>query len=539
MRPIAAVLASGAIAAGCGGASHARAQNSSVTALMATAPDSLDPAVGSNPEALEADWLVYTPLLTYVHTDGAVGTRVVPGLAQTLPYLWGGGRGYTFKLRPGLTYSNGEPVRASDFARAMERAIKLWPRAAQLIVPTIVGARRYADGRANTIGGVSTDDATGQITIYLTAPDGALENLLALPALAPVPAGTPLREEQTPPPGAGPYELADVAPGRSFTLERNPHWPGSQVPYVPDGRVDVRVRVTGDAGSDAQSVLENKADMFDWADPIPSQLLAQIRSTAADRYVGRTMQGTDLIFMNAARKPFSSQLAREAVRAGIDQGTLAALDAGMLQKGCFVVPPTLFGHPHDACPDGNVAGAGNLAAARSLLERSGMAGTQVVVWSDTDPPVQAWMSYYTSLLNQIGLNARLESIPDRSYYATIGDQNVQTGFDQDADGDLPDPAVLYQQLTGETLPPAGGHGWSLISDPYVSTTVRALSAVPASTVGAIQGFWAQLERYVANKGYVAIIGYRSVPEFVSSKIDFRDLILSPVAGFDWSSVRLN
>ena len=529
------------IAGGCGGGGsrRARARGSAVTVVMASAPNSLDPAVGSNSEALEADWLVYTPLLTYLHASGATGTRVIPGLAQTLPFIWDGGRGYTLKLRPGLTYSNGEPVQAGDFTRAVQRAIRLWPPARQLIVPRIVGAKAYAEGRRKTILGITTDDAKGQVTIYLTAPDGTFENVLALPALAPVPAGTPMREEQTPtPPGAGPYTLANVVPGRSFSLIRNPAWGRMGVPDVPAGRVDVEVKITGDARSNAQSVLADRADLFDWPDPIPTGLLARIRARAGDRYLGRSVQSTDLIFMNVNRKPFSSQLAREAVRTGIDEATMADLDDGMLQTGCYLLPPTLFGHPHDSCRDGTTGVAGNLAKARSLLERSGMAGTPVTVWSETTAPVREWMSYYTSLLDQIGLSATLKTLAPQRYYQTISGRAAATGFGE-INPVLPNPATLYQQLTGQLPSPTGTQNWSQISDPHIDATVRALSAVPASTVEGIQDFWQQLERYVAGQEYVAVLGYPTVPEFVSSRIDLRRLILSPVTGYDWTSVQLN
>jgi peptide/nickel transport system substrate-binding protein len=71
---------------------------------MAAAPDSLDPAVAYTPQALEADWLVYTPLLTYNHSAGVPGTIVIPGLASALPTISDGGRTYSFTLLPGLAY---------------------------------------------------------------------------------------------------------------------------------------------------------------------------------------------------------------------------------------------------------------------------------------------------------------------------------------------------------------------------------------------------------------------------------------------------
>ena len=63
----------------------------------------------------------YIPLLTYAHASGKAGTELIPGLAESLPKIDQGGRRYTLQLRPGLKYSDGTPVRASDFGRAVER----------------------------------------------------------------------------------------------------------------------------------------------------------------------------------------------------------------------------------------------------------------------------------------------------------------------------------------------------------------------------------------------------------------------------------
>jgi hypothetical protein len=66
-------------ASGCGG-SGKHASAAAVTVLMARPPSSLGPAVGSGAEATEADWLVYTPPLTYAHAPGVTGTRLIPAV---------------------------------------------------------------------------------------------------------------------------------------------------------------------------------------------------------------------------------------------------------------------------------------------------------------------------------------------------------------------------------------------------------------------------------------------------------------------------
>ena len=121
-----AAVATAMVATACGGSSSHRSAGRptpTVVVLQATGPDSLDPAVGDTPQVLEADWLAYTPLLTYVHSAGDPGTRITAGLAVDYPTISGGGRIYTLTLNSGLTYSNGQPVKASDFTWAGERAV--------------------------------------------------------------------------------------------------------------------------------------------------------------------------------------------------------------------------------------------------------------------------------------------------------------------------------------------------------------------------------------------------------------------------------
>ena len=45
-------------------------EGGTATVLMGTAPDYLDPQEGYTTQAAEADWISYTPLLTYRHASG-------------------------------------------------------------------------------------------------------------------------------------------------------------------------------------------------------------------------------------------------------------------------------------------------------------------------------------------------------------------------------------------------------------------------------------------------------------------------------------
>jgi peptide/nickel transport system substrate-binding protein len=494
-----------------------------VTVLMGTAPDSLDPGLGASTQSYEATWLAYTGLVTYAHAGGTAGTQLIAGLAQSLPTISTDGKTYTFTLRKGLHYSNGAPVKASDFAYTIERAIKLNWGNKQFLTSNIAGAEAFDAGKAHSISGISTDDATGTIVIRLNAPFGPFLNVLAFPAAGLVPAGTPMTAQPNdPPPGVGPYEIEHVVPGQSFAVLANPRWAAEAILGIPSGHVNVEVKIVSNNQSEAEQVLSNGADVFDWNDTVPGTLLPQVHAQAGERYAQEPTVSTEFFFLNTRAKPFSSQLVREAVNYAIDRTAVARLAGGLLTPDCYLLPIGMPGHPTAPCPYG-AAGesptAANVAKAKELVRQSGMAGTPV---------------------NEIGLRASEKTIAAAQYPATIGNAktvNPQTGwiaFSQD----FPNPIDFYQLLDAESIAPQENHNLSQVSDPHIQSELGALAPVPSSQLSSVVGRWQALDEYTARKAYIAVLGYDNAPKFTSSRIDFGALVFHPVYGDDWSTLAL-
>jgi peptide/nickel transport system substrate-binding protein len=104
--------------------SHAAPQHSQKFGTLRAVIDTidfLDPQQAYTGQSWWAMWNVYETLLTYKHVDGPAGYQLVPGLAQSLPKISSNGRVYKFTLRPGLKYSNGKKLLASDFKWAIKR----------------------------------------------------------------------------------------------------------------------------------------------------------------------------------------------------------------------------------------------------------------------------------------------------------------------------------------------------------------------------------------------------------------------------------
>jgi peptide/nickel transport system substrate-binding protein len=508
---------------------------------MGVAPDSLDPGFGYTTQAAETDWLAYTGLLTYQHAAGTTAATLIPGVATSLPAITDGGRTYTVTLRRGLVFSNGLPVRASDFAWTVERAVKMpWGGSGQFITAQIKGASAFAAGKAKSISGITTNDATGRIMIRLNSAYGPFANVLAFPSLGLVPSGTPfMNEPDDPPPGVGPYVIRNVVPNQSFSLVKNPRWAQMNIPGIPAGHVDVDVRISPNIAADALSVLQNSTDVFDWSDTIPGGLLAPIRSQAADRFSNKVMNATYYFFLNTQAKPFDSWLAREAVLTGLDRNALNRLGSGKLIPGCHFLPPGMIGHPTARCPYGDPASGGDLAKAKALVKRSGMAGAPVAVWGEMRSPFKQWVEYYTSFLNQIGFKATEKLVADANYWSTIGNLKFgpQTGFGAWYQ-DFPNPIDFYLLLQGSAIQPTNNVNFGQVNDPHINRETAELGTVPTSELSSVASRWQALDEYTATKAYEAVFGYQTVPDFVSSRVDYSAIIFHPVYGTDLSSLEL-
>lgn len=545
VRPLALGLTTSAAlvvaASGCG-SSREVVVGGSATVAMATAPDYLDPQLAYSTEAAEADWLAYTPLLTYRHKPGSAGTELIPGLALRLPRISPGGRRYRLALRKGLVYSNGWPVRASDFEYTVERALRLrWP-GRKFITDNIVGAAAYAAGDARQISGISSDDAHEKVSVELRRPNGAFEDVLALPALGLVPAGTPMRDmTANPPPGVGPYRIADVVPGRRWAMVRNSRFASLGIPDIPDGNLDrIFVRIESSPGVAVDKVLRNRADGFDPGSALPPRTLARVRTVAVGRFDSVPIPSTLFFFLNTAEPPFNSELARRAVVTALNRPAIARLSKGSLLPDCYLLPEGIAGHPSSGCPFGSADDNGDLKAGRQLVAESGTAGSPVTVWVENNVPQRAYGRAYTKLLNRLGFRARLAYAQSARDFGVHRNQRSepQTGFDSWFN-DFPNPTDFYSVLNASEIGGPNGLNRGRVNDVFIQQQLQKLMLVPAQSLDSVAGDWNDLDRYSAQKAYLAVIGTQQVPKLMSARVDFNAAVIHLLFLSDWSTWSLH
>ncbi|MFL5897589.1 MAG: ABC transporter substrate-binding protein [Solirubrobacterales bacterium] len=528
------LLLSIALLAGCGsGGASESSQGGTLTGTYTAFPESLDPGLSFTLEGATALEDVYTPLLTYARASGAAGTKLIPGLAKGLPRIDRHGRRYTLFLRPGLEYSDGTPVKASDFRFAIERLFRI-NSVGSAFYTGIVGAEAFAKTKKGEIGGIETDDRSGRIVIHVVEPSGTFSYILGLQYGSLLPPDTP--DEDTtaqPPPATGPYVITKVRPGRSWEYTRNPVWAkvnGRALPQLPDGHVDaIKFKVQSNASAQVNEVEQGTVDWM--KNPPPSDRYGDVKR----RFDGTQFREEPTIsvyyfWLNTQQPPFDDVRVRRAVNYALDPAALERIYAGTLARTQQVLPPQMPGYrkfelyPHD------------LAKARELVARADPADRQVTVWTDNLSPADEAGAYFEGVLRQLGFEVKLKEISGSTYFTLIGNASTP---DLDAGWsnwllDYPHPNDYFQpQLSGEAIAPIGNTNWARFDNPRVNAKIRELERQQLGPKQERE--YAALDREVMEQAPWAPFGTLSLGTFVSDKIDLDKVVVSPIFGQDLAS----
>ncbi len=239
---------------------------------------------------------------------------------------------------------------------ALERDIKIPWQAASFISAYVQGGAAYAKGKAKTISGVTTNDATGKITVKLVAPFAPIVDIFALPGTAPVPPEHADEEPgRTGTIGDGPYMWGTISPGHTYTLVKNPKF---DVPGLPKGHADKIVyNVNSNVLANAQAVLNNKADVFDPGDTLPAVDPPAGQDDRGQPLPARAAELELVLLVRVQKKPFNNLYARQAVLAAMDDRAFSRLDSGFQAPDCHLIPFGIIGHSSpSSCPFHNPAG---------------------------------------------------------------------------------------------------------------------------------------------------------------------------------------
>lgn len=494
--------------------------------------DYLDPGLSYTTEGAGVMWNVYLPLIGYKHVGGPAGATLVPYLARALPRISADGKTYTLTLRRGLTYSDGAPVKASDFKTTIERDYQLDSVGAAFF-DNIVGASDYAQSKQGGIPGIVTNDATGRIVIHLNAPEGDFENILSTLFAAPVPATTPVRDMSTRSiPSTGPYVIKSYVPNQQIVEVRNPHFRVAKFGgNVPAGNPDkVTWNLIGDDATALDDVLSGRDDWMSYHQ-IPTDRLAGVEKRHADRLRVFTPANTYYFFMNTRVPPFNKLKVRQAVNYAIDRSELVQLVGGLARPTENILPPTYPQYvKHTLYPY-------DLVKAKRLVAASGDKGMKVTVWNHDRGSDWKLTEYLVGVLDSIGFQATQKIVNANVYWTRIGKPatKAQIGF-ADWFQDYPHPLDWFDPLlNGAPIGKSSNNNYANFDDPQVNARIAELKRKPELTL-AVDKAWAALDRAVMQEAPWAPFLNREQTDFFSARVDLGCYENHVLYEFDYATI---
>lgn len=467
--------------------------------------------------------LAYDSLLSFSKSLANPDT-LVPDLALAIPSPVDDGLVYVFRLRPGLRYWTGAPVRASDFVRGLEQAAQSSDIEASYI-SALPGALACPGARqCNLTRDVIANDHARTVTLHLSHPDPEILLAMGLPYFAPKPPGGGIR------PGTGPYRIVRYVPGVLIDFERNPffhEWaPAAQPAGYPNR---ILVYSNGTASADIDAVLAGRAD-YTFDQPTPRQLRMILLQYPGLLHT-EPLPDTDWISLNTHEPPFDNLLARQALDYAIDRRVITKLYGGPedATPTCQIIPATIPGH-RPYCPytrDPNASGrwtAPDLARARQLIAASRTRGDTVTVLTEgaaAGPPGEPVGAYTVGLLRKLGYRARLRVVAPARFVAALNDYHSRPQVETlswTADYPSASQWLTVQLSCGAWHPPTQLANHSEFCDPAVDRLAEQAAGLQLTNPSRANRLWAQADRLTTNLAPVVTTVTGNETDLVSQRV---------------------
>jgi YVTN family beta-propeller protein len=453
---------------------------------------------------------------------GGTDPRLVPDLATAIPKPTDGGLTYTFQLRPGIRYSNGEVVAPADFLRAFERGWPFDPSDYSDLYGGLVGAKACGSHPrpCDLSEGIVTDDASGTITFHLKAPDPEFVYKLTIPFALPVPPSIPDEEQVAAGvPGTGPYMLEAPMTDKELTLVRNPNFrPWSQAAR-PDGYVD-RIEWPFGVAAEAQieAVAAGEADLALNPADAPERLEDLFVQFPAQVYTS-PFPGTWFAVLDTQVPPFDNVDVRRAMNLALDRDRIVQIFGGAARPTCQQLPPNFPGY-EPYCPYTSNPGPGgegswsgpDMQEALRLVRRSGTAGSRVVVKLHPYMPIPLG-DYMVELLDKLGYVGSVEQVGTFNHF-----YSPDLEFQMATDGWGSDYPAASNFITNRFTCDTSFHPSAGFCDPRIDAMIDRATQLQLGDPAAAGHLWTKIDRAIVDQApYVWLMNPIAV-EFVSERV---------------------
>jgi peptide/nickel transport system substrate-binding protein len=360
--------------------------------------------------------------LTSRHPDGKLYPALATEWKLTNPTTW------TFKLRPGVKWHNGDPFSSADVKYSLERT---WDPNVKTRVSTVL----------TTIDKVDAPDAT-TIVITTKKPDPLLAARLGFYGGQIVPkkyleavGGDTFNAK---PVGTGPVRFVSWTKDDRIVLEANPDYFGGKPDF--DRMV---VRAIPEVAPRIAALLKGEVDIITQLPPDHGERVA---GNASTRAAGALYAGLYVLAVNSKAPPLDNPLVKQALSLGIDRDIIVK----ELWRGRGIVPNSQIAKGDNHYDASLPPLAYNPRDARERLKKSGYKGEEVIIETTSgylanDKPMAEAI---VAMWRDIGVNAKAEVLEYSVRAQKNRDKSFKGVFWSDPTSTLSDPDGMFWRLLG-------------------------------------------------------------------------------------------
>ncbi len=537
---------SGGSTAGTGSSGGAAAYNAATTGVvnpstkkggtvsfaLSSTPDSFDPGNTYLAWVWNFSRLYATPLTTFKSAPGSAGNTLVPGLATSLGTASANGLVWTYHIRQGLKFSDGEPITSADVKYAVERTydrsvLENGPNYFQTLLadPTYKGP--YKDPKGNLTSVTTPDKYT--IQFHLVAPFADFNYVASIPQDAPVPQDKDTGANyQLNPVSSGPYMFSSYTLNKQATLVDNPNWTPSEDPQAQQNATKVTVALNVNSDDIDNRLLAGDLDLEAQGLGVGAAARAKILSNpslqknADDAFINRLW----FIYLNTKVAPLNNLACRQAIEFAADKTDMQTAFGGPVAGGAIGTTALLPGQGGYAKIDDYKAvsqPAGDVTDAKAALAKCGKPnGFTIGASYRSDRPAEtASAQALQASLAKVGITLQLHGYPSGTYYSDfagvpnfVHSHNLGVLFGGWSP-DWPDGyGMLDELVNGNTIVPAGNTNISEENNPKVNA-LFADAAKTTTTTAQASADYAQIDQLVMGDAvilpevYAKALYYRS------------------------------
>ena len=278
------------------GLAQAQSKKDTIVVGMTLEPPGLDPTAGAASSIGEITLYNIFETLTKINADGSVSPLLAESW-EVAPDL----KTYTFKLRRGVTFHNGEPFNAHTVKFSFDRAAS--------DKSTNKDKRTFATLKAQVVDEYTVVILNKEIDPDLLFVLGQATAIMVEPKSADTNATKPI--------GTGPYKLDAWNKGASITL-------GAWAPYRNASTLRLRratFRFISDAAAQVAALLAGDLDVFP---RVGARGIDQFKSNPRYQVIIAGSRAKTIIAINERRKPLDDVRVRRALAAAVDRKAVIA-----------------------------------------------------------------------------------------------------------------------------------------------------------------------------------------------------------------------